>query len=206
MSSLADKEKAGDAKQNVEKNDNDATSGATGSSSSDRKEKKKKKKKKKKDKKKFMSKSVSGSARRIQKELAEISLDPPANCSAAPKGDDLYEWVSQVMGPAGSPYEGGVFFLNIDFPKEYPFKPPKVTFKTKVYHCNVNSNGGICLDILKDNWSPALTISKVLLSICSLLTDPNPDDPLDARIAQMYIKDRKKHDEMAREWTKKYAK
>ena len=76
MSSLADKEKAGDAKQNVEKDDNDATSGATGSYCSDRKEKKKKKKKKKKDKKKFMSKSVSGSARRIQ-ELAEAGLDPP---------------------------------------------------------------------------------------------------------------------------------
>ena len=104
--------------------------------------------------------------------------------SAGPKGDNLYEWVSTILGPPGSPYEGGVFFLDIHFTPEYPFKPPKVTFRTRIYHCNVNSQGVICLDILKDNWSPALTISKVLLSICSLLTDCNPSDPLVGSIAQ----------------------
>ena len=113
-------------------------------------------------------------SRRIQKELAEISLDPPCNCSAGPKGDNLFEWVSTIMGPANSPYAGGVFFLDITFTQDYPFKPPKIAFRTKIYHCNINSGGSICLDILKDNWSPALTISKVLLSICSLLTDANP--------------------------------
>ena len=69
------------------------------------------------------------------------------------------------MGPEESPYTGGVFFLDIHFPADYPFKPPKVSFTTRIYHCNINSNGGICLDILKDQWSPALTISKVLLSV-----------------------------------------
>uniref|UniRef100_A0A803KEF2 Ubiquitin-conjugating enzyme E2 E1 n=1 Tax=Xenopus tropicalis TaxID=8364 RepID=A0A803KEF2_XENTR len=94
--------------------------------------------------------------------------------SAGPKGDNIYEWRSTILGPPGSVYEGGVFFLDITFTPEYPFKPPKVTFRTRIYHCNINSQGVICLDILKDNWSPALTISKVLLSICSLLTDCNP--------------------------------
>uniref|UniRef100_A0A493SVL0 UBC core domain-containing protein n=1 Tax=Anas platyrhynchos platyrhynchos TaxID=8840 RepID=A0A493SVL0_ANAPP len=85
--------------------------------------------------------------------------------SAGPKGDNIYEWRSTILGPPGSVYEGGVFFLDITFTPEYPFKPPKVTFRTRIYHCNINSQGVICLDILKDNWSPALTISKVLLSI-----------------------------------------
>eukprot|EP00979_Chaetoceros_neogracilis_P010174 scaffold2395_cov283-Chaetoceros_neogracile.AAC.11 len=109
------------------------------------------------------------------------------------------------MGPDDSPYSGGVFFLDIHFPADYPFKPPKVHFTTRIYHCNINSNGGICLDILKDQWSPALTISKVLLSICSLLTDPNPDDPLVPDIAQLLKGDRQRHDSTAREWTSKYA-
>ncbi len=125
---------------------------------------------------------------RIQKELAEISLDPPPNCSAGPKADNIYEWVSTIMGPSGSPYAGGVFYLDIHFTTDYPFKPPKVTFRTRIYHCNINEKGAICLDILKDNWSPALTISKVLLSICSLLTDANPRDPLVASIAQQVLK------------------
>nr|XP_012600782.1 ubiquitin-conjugating enzyme E2 E1 isoform X2 [Microcebus murinus] len=142
---------------------------------------------------------------RIQKELADITLDPPPNCSAGPKGDNIYEWRSTILGPPGSVYEGGVFFLDITFTPEYPFKPPKVTFRTRIYHCNINSQGVICLDILKDNWSPALTISKVLLSICSLLTDCNPADPLVGSIATQYMTNRAEHDRMARQWTKRYA-
>eukprot|EP00968_Pinguiococcus_pyrenoidosus_P022691 scaffold3340_cov255-Pinguiococcus_pyrenoidosus.AAC.11 len=72
--------------------------------------------------------------------------------------------LATIMGPEDSPYAGGVFFLHIAFPADYPFKPPKVHFTTKIYHCNINSNGGICLDILKDQWSPALTVSKVRAS------------------------------------------
>mmetsp|Transcript_17846 Transcript_17846/g.46612 ORF Transcript_17846/g.46612 Transcript_17846/m.46612 type:complete len:162 (-) Transcript_17846:1005-1490(-) len=154
---------------------------------------------------KWKASTLSASAKRIQKELAEISLDPPCNCSAGPKSDDIYHWVSTIMGPANSVYSGGVFFLDINFPQDYPFKPPKVTFRTRIYHCNINNSGAICLDILKEQWSPALTISKVLLSICSLLTDCNPQDPLVGSIAQQYLTQKDVHDDTAREWTKRYA-
>eukprot|EP00195_Chlamydomonas_chlamydogama_P000994 CAMPEP_0202916436 /NCGR_PEP_ID=MMETSP1392-20130828/68580_1 /ASSEMBLY_ACC=CAM_ASM_000868 /TAXON_ID=225041 /ORGANISM="Chlamydomonas chlamydogama, Strain SAG 11-48b" /LENGTH=142 /DNA_ID=CAMNT_0049608865 /DNA_START=141 /DNA_END=566 /DNA_ORIENTATION=- len=139
--------------------------------------------------------------KRIQKELEDLKKDPPANCSAGPSNEsDLYNWTATIMGPPDSPYQGGVFFVNIAFPADYPFKPPKVSFQTKVYHPNVNSSGAICLDILKDQWSPALTISKVLLSISSLLTDPNPDDPLVPEIANLYKNNRQAYVDNAVQW------
>ena len=137
--------------------------------------------------------------------VQDLQRDPPTSCSAGPAGDDLFHWQATIMGPGDSPYSGGVFFVTIHFPPDYPFKPPKVQFQTKVYHPNINSQGSICLDILKEQWSPALTISKVLLSICSLLTDPNPDDPLVPEIAHIYKGDRSRYEETAREWTRKYA-
>ncbi|ELV11796.1 Drebrin-like protein, partial [Tupaia chinensis] len=125
-------------------------------------------------------------------ELADLQRDPPAQCSAGPVGDDLFHWQATIMGPNDSPYQGGVFFLTIHFPTDYPFKPPKVAFTTKIYHPNINTNGSICLDILRSQWSPALTVSKVLLSVCSLLCDPNPEDPLVPEIAHTYKADREK--------------
>ncbi|TKY74134.1 Ubiquitin-conjugating enzyme E2 10 [Spatholobus suberectus] len=144
-------------------------------------------------------------SKRILKELKDLQKDPPTSCSAGPVAEDMFHWQATIMGPPDSPYAGGVFLVTIHFPPDYPFKPPKVAFRTKVFHPNINSNGSICLDILKEQWSPALTISKVLLSICSLLTDPNPDDPLVPEIAHMYKTDRNKYESTARSWTQKYA-
>jgi len=144
-------------------------------------------------------------SKRISKELKDLQKDPPTSCSAGPVAEDMFHWQATIMGPTDSPYAGGVFLVTIHFPPDYPFKPPKVAFRTKVFHPNINSNGSICLDILKEQWSPALTISKVLLSICSLLTDPNPDDPLVPEIAHMYKTDRAKYEATARSWTQKYA-
>ncbi len=143
--------------------------------------------------------------RRIQKELEDVMKDPPAGCSAGPVKEDLYNWEGVIFGPSDSPYAGGVFKLNIRFPTDYPFKQPHIEFTTKIFHPNINSAGGICLDILKSQWSPALTISKVLLSILSLLTDPNPADPLVPDIAALYKADRAAYEMKAREWTMMYA-
>ncbi len=143
--------------------------------------------------------------RRIQREHQDFMKDAPENCSAGPRGDNLYTWDAMILGPTDSPYVGGMFNMEIHFPNDYPFKPPKVTFLTKIYHPNISSAGNICLDILKDQWSPALTVTKVLLSICSLLTDPNPKDPLVPAIATEYMNDRQTYDATAREWTLRYA-
>ena len=143
--------------------------------------------------------------RRIQKEIKDFKDDPPANCSAGPADEDIFHWTATLMGPNDSPYMNGVFFLDITFPETYPFKPPKVFFKTKIYHPNINSAGGICLDILKTAWTPALTIAKLLLSICSLLTDPNPDDPLVPAIAKIYKENLPRYNRKARLWTSLYA-
>jgi ubiquitin-conjugating enzyme E2 D/E len=144
--------------------------------------------------------------RRLQREYTDIQKDPPANCTAGPVSDaDFFTWEALIFGPSDSPFQGGVFRLSINFPSDYPFKSPIITFKTKIYHPNINAAGGICLDILKSQWSPALSISKVLLSILSLLTDANPNDPLVPEIAQQYRTDRAAYDTVAREWTQLYA-
>jgi ubiquitin-conjugating enzyme E2 D/E len=144
-------------------------------------------------------------SKRIASEFRNIARDPPPTCSATQSVQDSFLWNATIMGPAGSPYSGGIFTLRIEFPLQYPFKPPKVRFDTKIYHCNITSNGGICLGILGDDWSPALTISKVLLSICSLLTNCNPEDSVVPSIAELYKNQREKHDTYAREWTDKFA-
>ena len=144
--------------------------------------------------------------KRIQRELVEIENDPPANCSAGPENpSDLFRWEGAIFGPSDSPYAGGLFKLRILFPTDYPFKCPTVTFVTKIYHPNINPTGLICIDILKDQWSPALTISKVLLCITSMLTDPNPRDPFVPEIADLYLRDRTQYEANAREYTLRYA-
>jgi len=142
---------------------------------------------------------------RLQKEFIEIKKNPPNNISAGPKNDNLFEWEAILLGPKETPYENGVFILDIFIPQDYPLKPPNYIFKTKIYHPNINTSGSICLDILKNNWNPSLTISKILLSICSLLNDPNVNDPLVPDIANLYNTNRQLYIDTAKTWTLLYA-
>ena len=144
--------------------------------------------------------------RRLEVELEEIPNEPPPNIIAyLKKGDNLQKWEALIQGPPDSPYEGGTFWLDISFPSKYPFVPPKITFTTPIYHCNISSEGSIGLDILGTNWSPALNISKMLLSIQSLLTECNPDESHVPEIADQYINNREEHDRICREWTKIFS-
>ncbi len=142
---------------------------------------------------------------RLHKESKDIQNDPPHNISAGPKNDNLFEWEAVLIGPEDTPYNGGVFILDIFIPSDYPIKPPNVIFRTKIYHPNINSAGNICLDILKNSWNPSLTISKILLSICSLLNDPNTEDPLVPDIANLFNENKKLYIDTAKTWTTLYA-
>ncbi len=147
--------------------------------------------------------------KRLKKEYELFIMEPPLNCSGGPKNIhnkiDYFNWNAIITGPKDTPYENGIFYLNIKFSINYPFKPPYIYFITPIYHPNISKKGDICLDILKDQWSPALTISKVLLSISSLLTDPNPMDPLCPEIASIYLKNKVQYDMNVREHTLLYA-
>ncbi|PWN91553.1 putative ubiquitin-conjugating enzyme E2 [Acaromyces ingoldii] len=144
--------------------------------------------------------------KRIIKETERLVADPAPGITATPHEDNLRYFDVVISGPSQSPFEGGSFKLELFLPEEYPMAPPKVRFLTKIYHPNIDKLGRICLDILKDKWSPALQIRTVLLSIQALLSAPNPDDPLANDVAEHYKTDEKGAIEMSRQWTAQYAK
>jgi ubiquitin-conjugating enzyme E2 D len=150
------------------------------------------------------SRTASAAMKRILREYADCTTSPVEGWRVFMGADDMSGWKAILSG-LPFPYEGGTWVLTIDFPSDYPFRPPKVRFATRIYHCNISTDGALCLDILKDCWSPALTVSKVLSSVNSLLYSPNPDDPLDACKAQIYREDRSRYNKEAQEWTLRYA-
>lgn len=148
-----------------------------------------------------------GSMDRVAKEYKRFVMEPPPQCFVrVPSWRDVLVLMVTIKGPDGTPYEGGWFVFQVTFPLLYPFKPPRVLCKTKIYHPNIHAGTGeISCDILRDSWSPALDISRVMLSLCSLLDDPNPHDPLDSAVAAHYLKSREEYVETCRAWTRQYA-
>ncbi|KAJ1813293.1 ubiquitin-conjugating enzyme E2 N [Coemansia sp. RSA 2599] len=143
--------------------------------------------------------------KRILKEVERLNKDPVPGILAQPIENNIRYFEVYMDGPSQSPYEGGRFKLELFLPEEYPMAPPKVRFLTKMYHPNIDKLGRICLDILKDKWSPALQIRTVLLSIQALLSAPNPDDPLANDVAEQWKTNEKLAIQTAAQWTKMYA-
>ncbi|NWX93905.1 UBE2T enzyme, partial [Nothoprocta ornata] len=148
-------------------------------------------------------------ASRLARELALLAAEPPPGVTCWPSERRPGELRAQILGSADTPYEKGIFNLEIVVPERYPFEPPKIRFLTPIYHPNIDSAGRICLDVLKlppqGAWRPALNISTLLTSIQLLMAEPNPDDPLMADISSEYKYNKPLFLVNAREWTKKYA-
>jgi len=143
--------------------------------------------------------------KRLTSEYAKLCKEPIARCTAEPKSQsDLFTWKALIEGPPDTPYAGGKFNLEIVFPQDYPFKPPQIKMITKCFHPNIRDTH-ICVDILQTAWSPALGITQILLSLSSLLSDPNPLSPLNSEAAQLFVKNRKLYDATVREWVQKHA-
>ena len=139
---------------------------------------------------------------RLNKELTRIQKDK-IDLIEIDHPEDILFWTARITGPLQTPYEGGVFNIVISFDMDYPIKPPSLTFLTPMYHPNIYKDGKICIDILQAEWTPTQTIRTILLSILSLLMDPNPKSPANREAAELYMRDINKYNDKVRQYVKK---
>jgi ubiquitin-conjugating enzyme E2 A len=149
--------------------------------------------------------------KRLLKDLIQIqSLTLQDGVTAAPLNEtNLFEWQAIIIGPEDTPYEGGLYELTLSIPSNYPVKPPKVRFKTEIFHPNIYKNGDICIDILQDQWSEVMSIEKILISIRSLLNEPNVNSPANPEAALLYKEHRNEfnkhiHNDIDKQLNKSY--
>jgi ubiquitin-protein ligase len=125
--------------------------------------------------------------------------------SIVPMSDNINDCLASMEGPVDTPYEGGVFWLHVEFPPRYPFEPPLMRFLTKIYHPNISPEGHVCVDVLAEKWTPVLTVSALLASVHLVLSQPEWDDPIDASIAKGFKEDQAAFFRTAKQWTERYA-
>ena len=143
---------------------------------------------------------------RIKKEYQTLQKEKNTNVEVKLVNNDIRHWKGRIKGPIDTCYQGGIFDVDIIIPDDYPFKPPKMKFDTKIWHPNISSvTGAICLDILKNEWTPALTIRTALISLQALMCEPVPNDPQDAVVAKQYMSDIKLFNQTAKHWVEEYA-
>ncbi|XP_065338298.1 uncharacterized protein morgue [Cloeon dipterum] len=143
--------------------------------------------------------------KRIRSEIKAMRQDPQEGIQAIPLDSGCFHWIASILGPQGSPYSGGIFYLYLQVHNSYPMHPPLVRFITKIFHPNVSRHGDVGIDLIHHNWSLAMTVVKVLISVQSLLTDPFCQVCMEPKIGELYLHDKKAFELMARNWTWKYA-
>jgi len=138
----------------------------------------------------------------LKKQLLELSRNASESFSAGLVDDDIYKWEIIIMGPPATFYEGGYFKARMEFPDQYPHKPPKLKFTSKMWHPNVHTNGNVCISILHDGedefgyekanerWTPVHTVESILISVISMLADPNDESPANIDAAKQWREDR----------------
>lgn len=144
---------------------------------------------------------------RIRNEIKMFNRDPPENCSLEEQNDSYFHYHATIIGPEGSPYQNGIFLVDIKFPDSYPYNPPVCIFQTRIYHPNIAKCGYYCLDKFKSYiWEPSFNIRQILLETYTLLKEPDVENNvLEIEIANLYKNDKKKFEKIAKEWTNRYA-
>ncbi|EMF12183.1 ubiquitin conjugating enzyme [Sphaerulina musiva SO2202] len=152
-------------------------------------------------------------SKRLFQEYKSLTIDPPEGITAGPiNEDDLFVWEAIIQGPEGTPFEGGVFPAELRFPKDYPLMPPTMRFLGGgIWHPNVYPNGVVCISILhapgddpnhyehaSERWSPIQSVEKILISVMSMIAEPNDESPANIDAAKMWREQREEFEKRVR--------
>lgn len=136
-----------------------------------------------------------------------MNSDPVPGVTIDLVQDSIVNWNVKIQGPAGTPYEGGTFIVNVDFSDNYPFKCPNMKFVTKIYHPNIKTETGeICAEAIKNSWVPTLNANFIIKMLVELISNPNGEAPQEPEIAREFLMNRTTFNKNAQEYTEKYAK